>query len=520
MSRLAELRARLDALRGPASLPDLETLLTSPEYFGLTTATPLQRAICRVADGLSLGELAKHPHVIAAMGDVSSLPRVPPHRLVWLAGIRGAKSMTAAAGAIRMAMRCDVTKLKPGESPRVSVVSTKIDLAHVVFKHLVGNILAQPRLKALLIGDPTSDSLELRHPSGRAIEVKVVAASRAGDTLISRWSAGCIFDEAPRMVGDADGVVNLDDMRSAVAGRLLDGAFIWEIGSPWAPFGPIFETVMKHEGHPSADVVVVRAQAPWLNPVYWTPKRCADLLVSNPTAYRTDVEAQFADPEEALIPLATIEACTRPEMVEEYREGHSYAAAMDPGTRGNAWTLVIATRREGKRIVVKVRQWQGSSIAPLKPDLVLREIAEELRNYRLDMCETDQWSGDALQVIARAEGISLNVWPSTQAENTEWFLELARRMASFEVVLPPDPVLRSDLLRTRKRVTQTGVAITLPLTADGRHCDYAPALARVVRSWLDEPKVEATRAPEDVAALERLKQRYASKDVPLHRRRY
>jgi hypothetical protein len=34
-----------------------EALLTSPEAFGLTTATPLQRAICRVSDGVPIGDL-------------------------------------------------------------------------------------------------------------------------------------------------------------------------------------------------------------------------------------------------------------------------------------------------------------------------------------------------------------------------------------------------------------------------------------------------------------------------------
>ena len=35
----------------------------------------------------------------------------------------------------------------------------------------------------------------------------------------------------------------------------------------------------------------------------------------------------------------------------------------------------------------------------------------------------------------------------------------------------------SDLLAVRKRATSRAVTIVLPKTPDGRHCDYAPALA-------------------------------------------
>jgi hypothetical protein len=44
----------------------LEALLMNRGAFGLETASPLQRAICRIADGASLEELAAHPDVAQA----------------------------------------------------------------------------------------------------------------------------------------------------------------------------------------------------------------------------------------------------------------------------------------------------------------------------------------------------------------------------------------------------------------------------------------------------------------------
>jgi hypothetical protein len=308
-------------------------------------------------------------------------------------------------------------------------------------------------------------------------------------------------------------------MRAAVAGRVLPGAASWEIGSPWAPFGPIYKAVTEHEKKPTRELVVVRAQGPWMNPVWWTPERCEALRVSDPTAYRTDVLAQFADPEESLLPSATLDACTRSALVEERRPRHEYVAAMDPGTRGNAWTLAIATRREGKRIVVKARQWIGSSVDPLDPEDVLEQIAIELRAYGLDTVETDQWSTDALRALARKFALKLVEWPMTQAENTEAYLDFARRCAGGEVELPPDPTVRADLQRVKKRVTQGGLVIQLPQTSDGRHCDYAPAIVRATRRYCAEAVKERTpetmvqiATREEADMLKRAQERHSPKE--------
>lgn len=517
-SRLDELRARHEALR-LGKPPTLEQLVCSPDYFGLVTATPAQRGICRIADGIPLGELAEHPDVIAMLGGrqaVAELPRERPHRICLLSAPRGAKSMTAAASAIRQSQIVDLSGLRPGEQPRVSIVSVRLDQADVVRQHLLGAVLERPKLRALLVEEPSpkGDHVILRHPSGIPIEVKVVAGSGAGSTLVSRWCAGAVFDEAPRMVGAAEGVVNLDHMHTAIADRMRGGATVWDIGSAWAPFGPVHRDVTKHFGHPTRDLVVIRATGPMLNPSWWTPERMGELRTSNPVAYRIAL-AEFADPEESLLPATTLDACTRAHLVEERREGHEYAAAIDPATRGNAWTLAIATRREGRRAVVFVRQWIGSSVEPLDPDAVLADLAIDCRKYGVDNVETDQWSGDALRALAKRHGLNLVPWPWTQAETTDAYLDFASRAARREVELPPDPVVRADLLRVQKRVTQTGLAIALPQTSDGRHCDYAPAIVRATRRFCREwrPTVaetpEAAAKREEAETLRRVQERYA-----------
>lgn len=491
----------------------LEQLLTRPAGFGLVSASPLQRAICRIADGLPLAELAAAPSVRAAIGNVDAVPASLPAELGVLSGIRTGKSLLAAALAVRASQTCDLSKLGPGEIPRVSVLSLTTDLGRVIFDHVVGNVMAKPALKALVIGEPTTDSVTLRHPSNRPVEIKVVAGSRAGASLVARWSAGCIFDEAPRMVGADDAVVNFDDARRAVLGRLLPGAQLVWIGSPWAPFGPIYDLTLEHWGKPSERLVIVRAPAPAMNPVYWTAERVEKLRQQDPTTHRTDVLAEFADPESALLSSMEIEAATRSgPLVLRRAAGHTYTAAMDPGTRGNAWTLAIATRdARGKRIVALTRQWIGSKTDPLSPDFVLQEIANVCRPYGVETVITDQWSSDALRAIAERYELYLRVETITAARKVEIYENLRARLANGEVELPPDPQVRADLLSLRKQVTQNGIAIVLPRGSDGRHADYAPAVALAIAEPVAEPEAlppnPGSREYEDAFAERLFQQR-------------
>ncbi len=481
-------------IRAALAVASLEWLLTHPLAFGLETATDLQRAVCRVADGLPV---TTSPSVREAFG-CANVPSCMPRELVVLGGVRTAKSLLAAAAAIRCSQRVDVSGLRAGEVPRVSVVSLDKDKADVVLTdHLRGTVSRSPMLRHLVLDDrPSGDSILLRHPSGRPVEVKVVAGKRAGGSLVARWAAGVIFDEAPRMVGADEGVVNLDDARSAVQARLLPGSMLLELGSPWAPFGPVFELFTKHFGDPSDEIAVVRGRGYHLNPAWWTPERCAELRTRDPDAYATDVMAEFLSPESSLFSSDLLARATRsapPALPHDPLA--AYWAAMDPATRGNSWSLVIATRRGAKRIVAFAKQWTGSSANPLSPRAVLEEIAAICRSYGVTTVETDQYHLDSLRDLARLDTVKLDLLPRHLGEQkkVENYMNIRTQIIEDLVELPPVPELLADLRRVKRRVTQTGIAIVLPTTGDGRHCDFAPsvmlALTRNLADVKDPPKV-------------------------------
>jgi hypothetical protein len=512
------LERELDEKR--VKLGSMEELLTHPMGFGLTTASIVQRAIMRVADGKPLKELWGHPSVVRAFGGEEPQLHGKPKEMAILSAIRCGKSLMAACMAVHWTQVCALEHLGPGEVPRVSIVSINKDLAEVIFGHVVGRVMASPALKGLVIGDPTTDEIVLRHPSGRPVQIKVVAGSRSGSTLVARWSAGAVFDEFPRMLGDGEAVVNWDDMRKAVLFRILPGSQVISIGSPWAPFGPAYNVVKEYYGKPTRNMVVVKAPGWDLNPHLWTPQAVRDAEEKDPQAFRTDVAAEFAQPEESLITQDSLDAATRPApLIESPKPGVQYSAAIDPATRGNAWTLIIACQEGDKRRVVLAKQWVGTAAAPLRPGAILEEVAKLCRAYRISVLDSDQYYGDALRDLAAQQKLVLVVHAWTEREKLAKFLALKTMFEQGMVEIPSDTMLRSDLGRIKKVLKGSGASISFPRTSDGRHCDYAPCLAMALaRYWQSEEDVQEAQGEltkmqaEERVMLKRILDRAAPKD--------
>ena len=144
-----------------------------------------------------------------------------------------------------------------------------------------------------------------------------------------------------------------------------------------------------------------------------------------------------------------------------------------------------------KYAVALSRQWVGSKSAPLNPREVFTQIADLLRPYGLHSLMTDQWAVDTLREIASQCGLGLIEVPITRQRKFELFDALKLKIVDQSLELGPDPVLIRDLASVRKRVTQSAISIELPDGADGRHADYAVALALALSRSVLTPGPEA-----------------------------
>lgn len=482
---------------------NLEQLIASPAGFGMTGISRVQRAICRVMTGEPLEELANDPDVVTMLGGSSAIAALPdeaPDMLVLGAAVRCGKSTIVAAKALRNAYLGDCTGLAPGEIPRVAILSVDLDKARETFSKLEGALLSSPMLAQLIVKPPQNGSVTIRNHSGWPVEIKVVAGARAGKTLVSRWLLGFIADEAPRMVGEDEGVVNLDDALSAIRARMRKGAQIDLVGSLWAPRGPVFNYVTERHGKPGADLVVMLATGPMLRPELYTPEYCERIRKADDRAYEADVMSRFADPISALLASVNVTACTRGDERIGRTAGQGYVAVIDPATRGNGWTLVIiGTRPQGGYEVCVAREWIGSRSAPLKASQVLPEIDEELRQFELAECVTDQAGYDHLSDIAELTNCGFSLKLATRNDDVA-IQSLRHLFAESAISIPNVSQLKTDLIAIRTRPRAAGGSqVVLIKTNDGRHCDYGAAMLLGAQLLPVQPAPEVVDDRDDEA---------------------
>jgi hypothetical protein len=245
--------------------------------------------------------------------------------------------------------------------------------------------------------------------------------------------------------------------------------------------------------------VVLRGTGPQLNPTWWTPKRCADLEVSDPVAHRCDVLGEFSDPEQGLLNPIAVRRSVRATPLELPPDfDGSFYAAVDPSeglAGGNGFSLCIVERftptpattlwgqtwnqhtdgRQKFRVAL-VREWRG-----YRPGQCWQEIAKVCRLYRIGTAVTDQYAAAANADLARHYGLDLRVDRATADSKLADFTDLATLLHEDRIELSPDPVLSRDLLSVKRRVTQGTAKIVLPRTGDGRHADYASALCAAIK---------------------------------------
>jgi hypothetical protein len=218
--------------------------------------------------------------------------------------------------------------------------------------------------------------------------------------------------------------------------------------------------------------------------------------------------AEFADPSSSLIAASDVRAAVRrdgplvvPVRLKDNLRAASYCVAMDPATRGNAWTLIVLgqwTDENGNDQfeVALAKQWQGTSVGPLSPARVLGEFKPLIAPYGLAGIFTDQHAGDAIRDLGADIGLRVVIVPTVPGSSPEptaggtpnprvlyrttAYEALAGAFATRSISIPDDRVLVRDLLSVRRVLTRTGVTFDLPSTSDKRHADYAPSLALAI----------------------------------------
>ncbi len=259
-----------------------------------------------------------------------------------------------------------------------------------------------------------------------------------------------------------------------------------------SPMGRLDAHAAAYEGGDDAFQFVAYAPTWEANPTI--TEADTHMLEPDELRWRREYAAlPLEDSEAGVFPSVLIDRATRDApLVLPREDGCTYIAAQDPALAagGDSWTFVVATCRwvgdVAKRSIVLAREWRPMRSTPRSPDAIFAEIAAICSDYGIGVVYSDQHSGEALRAIAFRHGLTVAPEASTAANKLARYEALSTRLGDGEVELPPDPVVRADLLSVMKRLTPNGFTIELPRSG-GRHADFAPAIALALSKPLYPP---------------------------------
>lgn len=456
-----------------------------------TKPSNLQVAILRAADGRGIGDALTDEETARYFGcEKSAIGLSMPLLVVIVAGIRSGKSLLAGVASVARAMTADMSLLKKHLIPKVRIVCPRAENAIETFRHILGAVEESPGLRSCLREAPKwspHPSLTLRRFDGRFVQISVGAADSGGLSMRSGWMAGFVLDEAA-LFGEASAgaAVNAEEIIQAAETRILPGGQGWVVSSPYGPTGLLYNLYTKHWGKPGR-VLVVRAPTLAMNPSF--DKSLVEAIrQEKPDVAAREYDAEWVDADSAFFEGLLVDAATRKEVDVPPQEGSRYIAAMDAGTRGNAWTLVILRDVRGRedriaRLEISYAyEWIGSRMNPLDPADVFKRMKEKLDPYGIITVNCDAYALDPLRSVAKSVGLRLNEHTFRGEQKTEVYRAVDALLRQGRLELPPIAAVTRDLKAIRRRASSGQILPFLPTTSDGRHCDFAPAISLGV--WL------------------------------------
>ena len=405
-------------------------------------------------------------------------------------GRRGGKSSTLSRVAVIESLY-GRHKIAPGDTGVIAVVSVDRREASDRIK-LIKAILTALKIK----WKPIDGGVELTQKN---VAFRVFSASIGG---VSGFSCiGALCDEVSKW-HDADNSSNpatevLAALRPTLAGQTFAKIFL--SSSPMGRADAHAKAIDKGDD----DFQMVRIGATWVVRPNLTEAEC-HTLEEDPAIFAREYNCiPFDGSTSSLFTEESLARVTRTDEEMASEPGVVYFAAQDPASRANAWTLAIAkathVAEDTYRIdVVKTAEWKAPRGGVLDSDVVLSEIKDILKEYRITDLLSDQWSFDPLAVIAQRHGINMIRVMSSATSKVQMYEHLKRRVADKTVSLPAVDEVRTDLCGVRKWISRAG-AFSMELEKNGmRHSDFAPSVALVVSKAAEdssEPSfVQATQA--------------------------
>lgn len=387
-------------------------------------------------------------------------PLTAPPRELWLAvGRRGGKNRISAAAVIYLAL-LKKWVLAAGEVGTVLVLAHDRAQAKVAFRYVLGLLESRPTLWQEVVST-TADTITLRN----GIEIVIATSDHAG--IRGRTVLVAVCDEFAYW-GQDDASEVMRALRPATATQ--PDAMLIVISTAYAASGPFHEARRAHYGVDDPRVLYAVATSKQMNPTLDDAFIAAE-LARDPAANSAEYLSIERTDRAGFLDAALVDSCTRPAPRELPRQSTMrYAAGLDiSGGRDDATAAAIAFRDGDRIIVAACRRWPS----PHDAARVAEQVAEFLKSYGLTTAHADDYGAGLSASLYRPVGIMLTKAASNASDT---YLKLLPLMTSGRIELPPDPLLRHELLGLERHVRTTGKDYVTH--RDGAHDDLSNATAR------------------------------------------
>lgn len=448
----------------------LRQLASDPRLLGGVFGRPSYRpmlAVLKAAFGEPLND-DERAHFDTLCGG-RPLPPAQVNELAIIAGRGAGKTQAAALVVIALAL-CRPWVTSPGQVAVALLLAADREQSGVAFRFVLGLLESSPALAAEIVA-VTQQRIALRN----GIEIQVATSDyRAvrGRSLIAVVADELAFWPTSPTSASPDSEV-LIAVRPGLA--RFAGSMLVAISSAYAQQGELYEYFRRYHGVDDPRVLVARGTTRQINPTF--PQAVIDdALARDPIAAAAEYCSEFRSDLASFLDAPLVDGATRSEPRELPRRPRTatgtpiaYLAGVDvSGGRGDATAAAVAHRDGALVIVDAARRWP----APHDPAAVAAQVAEFLAAYGVATGRADQYGAEVVRGLYRAAGVTLLDAPDTRSET---YLKFLPFLTTGRIELPPDPLLRHELLGLERRVRAGGRDVVDH--RPGAHDDLANAVA-------------------------------------------
>lgn len=402
------------------------------------------RAVLKAAFGLELT-----PGEAKVFSEVAGGRKVPAGRVqeLWtIAGRRGGKSRMAAAVAVYIATFADHrSKLAPGETGYVLVLSPSKSQARTVRDYAEGFIRSSPILSQSLDGEPTAEEIRLKG------NVVIGVHTNSFRTVRGRTLLAAVLEEVAFMRDESSAIPDVELYRAILPALGTTGGMLIGISSPYRRLGLLHQKHRDHFGQDDDDVLVIQAPTAALNPTINT-KVIDRARQSDPEAARAEWDAEFRTDLSALLDDAVIDAAidhARPVELPP-RPAFSYVAFADASAGRHDHFTVCIGHCEGERFIADVIRGVAP---PFDPKSVADEFAALAKEYRCFLITGDAYAGEWVSGAFRDAGIE---YRRAEMPKSGLYLESVPHFMRGAISIPNHPRLIREFRLLERRVAPSG----------------------------------------------------------------